>query len=350
MNNRLLPLLLILFIISLSNASVAKAIIGEKLTWQHNQLPIQTELRGSAVTVKHLWVVGNKNTVFISKNKGTTWQDVSPKNNTITAYNFRDIEVLNDSTAIIMSVGSGEESTLQITKNQGASWEILRINKEPEGFYDSIAFWDEQNGVLIGDPIDGHFVIEITRDQGHSWQRISINKLPIITVKEAAFAASGNTLVVGEIGEIWFTTGGLSASVYHSTDFGETWKKSPIALENTTETSGGYALGLNTNKQIFVLGGNYLKRDGHYNNMATLKNNQWHVVDNGGHGLRTAMSCVKNICISTGKLSSDISTDNGKSWRPFYAPGFYTLSSHNNTILAAGSDGKVAVLMIGDNG
>ena len=336
-----LLLILVILVIALPQLSFAK-----NLDWQHVQLPLKTELRGSAATDKTLWVVGDKNAVFLSLDNGDNWQNVSPNNTTTKEYNFRDIEILNDSTAIIMSVGSGEESNLLITHNQGKSWQILRINKEPKGFYDSIAFWDDQQGVIVGDPIDGHFVIEITKDQGKNWQRVAVDKLPAITVKEAAFAASGNTLIVGKMGEIWFATGGLSASVYHSTDFGKSWTKSAISLENTTETSGGYALGLNTQQQVFALGGNYLKRDGHYNNLATFKDNKWKVVENGGHGLRTAMSCVKSTCISTGKLRSDISTDNGHSWQVFSKQGFYTLSSNSNTILAAGSNGKVAVLTV----
>jgi len=345
---------LIILLISSISLLISTSVLAELPKWQHYLLPIKSELRGSGATNKTLWVVGDKNAVFISKDNGTSWRDISPTMK-ITAsddktleYNFRDIEVFNDTTAIVMSVGSGAESTLQITRNQGKTWQILRTNKEAKGFYDSIGFWDEQNGVMVGDPINGHFVIELTKDQGKTWSRIPIDKLPTITEKEAAFAASGNTLIVGKMGEIWLATGGLSASVYHSTDFGQTWTKSSVALENTTETSGGYALGLNSQQEVFVLGGNYLKRDGHYNNMATLINNEWQVVESGGNGLRTAMSCVHNICISTGKRSSDISLDNGKSWQVFSNQGFYTLTSNDKNVLAAGSAGKVAVLVVKD--
>jgi len=343
---------LIISLISSISLLIATSVLAELPKWQHYQLPIKSELRGSGATEKTLWVVGDKNAVFISKDNGTSWRDISPKMRIASSdgktleYNFRDIEVFNDTTAIVMSVGSGAESTLQITRNQGETWHILRTNKEAKGFYDSIGFWDQQNGVMVGDPIDGHFVIELTKDQGKTWNRISIDKLPPITEKEAAFAASGNTLIVGKMGEIWLATGGLSASVYHSTDFGQTWTKSSVALENSTETSGGYALALNSDQQVFTLGGNYLKRDGNYNNAATLVNNQWQIVNNGGHGLRTALSCVKSTCVSTGKLSSDISLDNGKSWQVFSNQGFYTLTSNNKSILAAGSAGKVAVLKI----
>lgn len=340
-----------LFIIFLS-LLISTSSLAEQAKWQHYQLPIESELRGSAATDKTLWAVGDKSAVFLSTDNGASWQDISPKNKIKLSdgktldYNFRDVEVLNDETAIVMSVGSGVESTLQITHDQGKTWQLLRTNKEAKGFYDSIDFWDEQNGVLIGDPINGHFVIELTKDQGSTWQRIPVDKLPAITEKEAAFAASGNTLIVGKMGEIWLATGGLSASVYHSSDFGQSWTKSAVAIESMTETSGSYALGVNSQHQVFVLGGNYLQRDGHYNNLATFKENKWQTVDNGGHGLRTAMACVKNTCVTTGKLTSDISTDHGNTWQRFAQQGFYTLVSNSKIILAAGSEGKIATLAI----
>ena len=113
MLNKLLTLLLPIITVTLSNTTNAN-----ELVWQHSQLPIHSELRGSAASTNILWVVGNKNTVFLSHDQGKSWQNVSPKNEKQIDYNFRDIEVLTESTAIIMSVGSGEESTLQITHDQ----------------------------------------------------------------------------------------------------------------------------------------------------------------------------------------------------------------------------------------
>ena len=341
--------LFLILLLNLISTLVVDANETKPLAWQKSQLPIKTELRASAVGQNTLWVAGDKSAVFISFDNGKNWQDISPKYDNNIDYNFRDIEVINNTTAIVMSVGSAEESTLQITHNQGKTWQILRTNKNSLGFYDSIDFWDENSGILLGDPVDGHFVVEVTKDQGQSWQRVPINKLPAITNKEAAFAASGNTLITGAMGEAWFTTGGLSASIYYSPDFGQSWSKTNIPLESSTETSGGYALGINTQQQVFALGGNYLNREGHYNNLTTFKNSRWQAVNNGKHGLRTALSCAKHICVSTGKLSSDISMDNGKTWQVFANEGFYTLASDNAHILAAGSEGKVAVLTISNN-
>ena len=316
--------------------------------WQHTVLPNAPSLRGSAIIGDSLWVSGNNNTVFVSQDAGKSWVDKSVDIPLKTG--FRDIALFDSKTAIVMGVGSGEQSVLYKTIDGGDSWDLLYKNMDKEGFFDSIAFWDRKNGLLMGDPVDGFYVIKKTNDGGKTWRRINSNKIPKITEKEAAFAASGNTLIVGEQGKAWLTTGGFSASVYSSEDFGETWVRHTVPLFSETQTAGGYGLALNHQQQIFVVGGDYEQRPASYPNISTFSNNTWQKISTGQHGLRSAMSCQKNICIATGKTSSDISHNSGKSWQVLANPqgkkddkGFYTLASSKMMFLAAGSEGKVGV-------
>jgi len=262
---------------------------------------------------------------------GKTWLDKSVESPIKTG--FRDIALFNSQTAIVMGVGSGTKSVLYKT-----------------GFFDSIAFWDEKNGLLLGDPVDGFYVVKRTTDGGKTWRRIAKKHLPKLLTNEAAFAASGNTLIVGKKGNAWLTTGGFSASVYKSHDFGETWQRDSVPLFNETQTAGGYGLALSNTQQIFVVGGDYLQRSKSYYNMATLLKGKWTTVATGQHGLRSAMSCQGNICISTGKTSSDISYNAGKTWQVLKNnkaktenKGFYTLASDNMLFLAAGAAGKIGI-------
>jgi photosystem II stability/assembly factor-like uncharacterized protein len=324
------------------------AVEPEKPSWQHTVLPNAPSLRGSAIMGDSLWVSGSDNAVFVSQDAGKTWLDKSVDISLKTG--FRDIALFDYKTAIVMGVGSGEQSVLYKTIDGGDSWNLLYQNQDKEGFFDSIAFWDRDNGLLLGDPVDGFYVINKTIDGGKTWRRIKMNKLPKFIDKEAAFAASGNTLIVGEKGKAWLTTGGFSASVYSSDDFGETWLRHTVPLFIETQTSGGYGLALNQQQQIFVVGGDYEQRPASYPNIATFVDNQWQVVDAGQHGLRSAMSCQENTCIATGKTSNDISYNNGHTWQVLANPnakkddkGFYTLASDNAMFLAAGSDGKVGV-------
>jgi len=317
--------------------------------WQLAQMPNNPSLRGSAVINDSLWVSGSNNSVFVSQDAGKTWQNKSVKHGIET--DFRDIALFDKSTAIVMGVGSGEQSILYKTTDGGDSWQLLYQNKDKNGFFDSIAFWNEQQGVLLGDPVDGFYVIKLTQDGGRTWRRVAKNMLPEILEKEVAFAASGNTLIVGKQGKAWLTTGGFSASVYLSIDFGESWQRSEVPIYSETQTAGGYGLALNRHQQIFVLGGDYLQRPGKYANLATYHSEEWHKVNAGNNGLRTAMICQSTICLMTGKTGNDISFNSGKTWSVLHSTkgkasddGFYTLAGDNLLFLAAGANGNVGVL------
>ncbi|MBB3060339.1 WD40/YVTN/BNR-like repeat-containing protein [Microbulbifer rhizosphaerae] len=312
--------------------------------WQTIQLEKRASLRGSAVGPHSLWVSGTDNTVFKSTDNGKSWRDVSVKQEPVT--DFRDIALFDDKTAMVMGVGSGPQSRLYLTEDGGKSWQLLYENPDEDGFFDSIAFWNRNHGLLLGDPVDGYYVVMVTKDGGRTWTRIAKDKIPPLIPNEAAFAASGNTLITGPKGSAWFTTGGLQASVYSSEDSGQSWRRSPVNLHRQTQTAGGYALALNRRGQVFVMGGDYRDRPGKYNNLATLTGNGWQSADNGQRGLRTAMACADSICVASGKTASDISFDDGDNWQLLPGEGFYTLAAGEDLILGAGTEGLVGVLAI----
>lgn len=333
-----------IFILLLALCSVT-AVADE---WQTQQIDASLSFRGSAAAAGIMWVSGSNNSVFLSKDSGKTWLDVSIKDQPLT--DFRDIEVFDANTAIVMGAGEGALSKLYLTEDQGASWQLLLENKHETGFFDSIAFWDRNNGLLLGDPVDGCFVILRTRDGGKSWRRIARGKLPELLDREVAFAASGNTLMVGEAGQAWFTTGGHSSSIYTSQDFGEYWQRTHIPLYDDTQTAGGYGLAMNSLNDVFVVGGDYQQRDKHDANMVYLKGKVWHKTRKSTAGLRTAMVCHLATCIASGKLAMDISFDHGFSWQPLSVQGqdqgYYTLAIDGDTVVAAGHNGRVAVYVV----
>lgn len=318
--------------------------------WQNYQHNNQASFRAVFANEQSLWVSGSKNTVLKSTDQGKSWQDVSVKSEITT--DFRDIIAFDNKTAIVMGAGSGEKSTLFKTNDGGQSWQQLYQNSEPKGFFNSFDFWSQSTGLMLGDPVDGYYVVLKTEDGGQSWRRITIDNLPPILENEAAFAASGNTLRVGDSGKAWIVTGGKSASVYESEDFGESWQRKRVPLHSETGTSGSYALGLNSSKQVVVVGGDYKNRTGAYVNAALNVNGQFIALNTGQHGLRTAISCIDGLCMLTGKTGTDISFDDGLSWQVSPAAqgeGFYTIISYDDVFLAAGEKGKVATMKIKRN-
>lgn len=341
------PLLALLFS-TILNLPAAEALQPHQ--WHKTNVPGNPSLRGSAVYGNTLWVSGTDNGVFKSIDGGKSWQDISVKSDVVT--DFRDIEVFDEKTALVLGVGTGKPSRVYKTQNGGISWQLLFVNPDEKGFFDAMGFFNQKVGLVLGDPIDGYFVIYKTEDGGKSFRRIAKNKIPPVKKDEAAFAASGNTLLVDNKGKAWFTSGGNGAFVYSSSDFGESWKKETVPLHDKTATSGGYALALNDKKQLFVLGGDYQKRHDEYVHISTKVKDSW-LVPGGevARGLRTAMSCSGGLCLNTGKHLTSISFDGGANWQLFGFEGYYTMASpkkgegsNKRLFLMAGEQGKVGVL------
>jgi photosystem II stability/assembly factor-like uncharacterized protein len=92
----------------------------------------------------------------------------------------------------------------------------MTTNQVPDGFWDAMAFWDKDNGILFGDPVKGSFQVYVTSDGGASWHEVAAKGLEAMP-NEGAFAASGTCLTVAGANDAWIATGGSATSrVFHS--------------------------------------------------------------------------------------------------------------------------------------
>lgn len=174
--------------------------------WMPQQHAASTELRGLSVLSDEVaWASGAKGTVLRTVD-GEHWTLLTVPG--AEAFDFRDIEAFDANTAIVMGAGPGAASRIYRTRDGGASWQLLVVNKDAEGFWDAMAFWDSRNGIVFGDPVRGAFQILVTSDGGESWQPVSDPGGLAALPQEGAFAASGTCLSVGGRADAWFVTGG----------------------------------------------------------------------------------------------------------------------------------------------
>lgn len=314
------------------------------LEWQIYTLPDSPSLRASSAAYGELWVAGTQGQVYKSLDGGQSWQSAA-----IAAEangDIRDLQQFADGSLLAMTVGPGQSSRIYRSTDSGESWQLWLQNQHAEGFFNAIDFWDQDHGLLLGDPVDGFYMVMKTSDGGKTWRRISQAQLPEILDKEAAFAASGNTLKIQDKQNVWIATGGFSASAYHSKDAGEHWQRVELPIHNQGQTGGAYAIGLNSKNEAFALGGDYQDRPGKYPNLAKLTSEGAELIQTGEQGLRTAMACINAICLATGKTGTDISYDHGSNWQAFSDQGFYTLAADQQTFVGAGHDGRIGILKI----
>ena len=128
------------------------------------------------------WASGTNGTVLRTEDGGYLWQPcaVAPGAEHL---DFRGIQALDENTAIVMSSGKGDLSRLYKTTDGCKTWKLVLANPDKDGFWDAIRFdfrkplhfsadWrDHIYGVLVGDPVDGDFVIYETNNSGNTWRR-----------------------------------------------------------------------------------------------------------------------------------------------------------------------------------
>ncbi|EDP70227.1 putative oxidoreductase (putative secreted protein) [Flavobacteriales bacterium ALC-1] len=262
--------------------------------------------------------------------------------------NFRAMAVLNErgygitigSPAMIFRLNADFE------KNK-----IVYQENHEKAFYDSMDFWNDQEGIAIGDPTNDCMSVIITRDGGETWTKLSCDDLPKVKKGEAAFAASDtNIAIVGD--HTWVATGGKTSRVLYSPDRGKTWAAYDTPIIQGKETTGMYSMDFYDEKNGFAIGGDYTKpNDTLANKIRTNDGGKtWQIVADGqGPGYRSCVQYVPNSdgkgLVAIGFKGIDYSNDSGDSWTHLSDEGFYTLRFLNDSIAYAAGNGRISKLI-----
>jgi len=304
-------------------------------------------LRGvSAVSAAIVWASGSGGVVLRTENGGAAWHSLSVPG--AKDLDFRSVRALDGRTAWIMSSGPGEKSRILRTADRGEHWYLLYTNPDASGFLDALAFWDARRAVVLGDPVAGQFVILTTADAGQTWQR---RKLPPALPGEGAFAASNSCLLARGKHEIWFATGGPSASrVFHSSDGGEHWEVAAAPLRHDGPAAGIFSLAFSGALHGVAVGGDYSQpADTTANAAVTFDGGRTWNTTPGPHpaGYRSAVAFLpgRQVCIAVGTSGSDISRDAGRNWTAFDTGPYNAIGvASAAAVWAVGPGGRIGKL------
>jgi photosystem II stability/assembly factor-like uncharacterized protein len=307
----------------------------------------KTSIRGlSVVNDNVVWVSGSRGTVGKTTNGGKTWKWITVKG--FDTVDFRDIEAFDAATAVIMAVA--EPAYILKTNDGGDSWKVVYENKTKGMFLDAMEFWNEQAGIVIGDPIGGKFFITRSFDGGSSWQDIPFDKRPAADSGEACFAASGTNIRALDRDEAVFVSGGMKSRLFTKNEP----KTLPIIQGKETTGANSVAVWdhrkLNGGKRMIVVGGDFNADSSHQKNcfMTNDGGKTWNAPNTPPHGYR---SCVeyfsKTDIFCCGLTGVDYSSDGGKNWKWISKEGFHVCrcSKLGAAIYLAGANGKVAKIV-----
>lgn len=326
---------------------------GRNSIWELKNSGTTAGLRGISVVNKNIvWASGNGGTVLRTINGGKDWERKEVRG--AKELDFRDIEAFGENTAYILS--AGKPAKIYKTTDGGKNW-IEQYSNNTQGiFFNSMAFWDMENGIAVGDPINGSFMIIHTENGGKTWNQVPAGSIPSPITGEAQFAASGTCITVNGEKNVWFCTGGSAARVFRSEDSGKTWEVSGTPIICGESSKGIFSIAFLDVKNGIIVGGDYRNPDNKENNAAITTDGgvTWKLIKEGNQpaGFRSCAVYISwksgTALLAVGPTGTDISENSGKTWVNIDTTGFHTMdvSISDGSCWAAGSDGRIARLNI----
>ncbi|MDD2986223.1 oxidoreductase [Flavobacterium sp.] len=208
----------------------------------------------------------------------------------------------------------------KVDKNNHSVTKIFE-DKNPNAFYNGIQFWNEFEGIAMGDPQNGCLTVVITRDKGQTWEKVDCSNLPKMETGEASFAASNSSLIVkGNL--TWILTGGTKARVFYSADKGRNWSAYDTPITQGKPMAGIFSADFYNDSIGIIAGGDYENQhDNSKNKALTINSGQsWSLLADGqGFGYSSCIQFVPEcggiLIVSVGPQGIYFSDDIGSFWK-----------------------------------
>jgi len=294
-----------------------------------------------------IWYAGDKNRFGFydlksnKKNENTIVEDTLK-------IEFRSIAKTADYIYVLSVANPG--LLYQITKD-GKSYKLVYQEKNEKVFYDSMLFWNNKEGIAVGDPTTDCLSVIKTQDGGKTWNKLPDSKLPKVFEGEAHFAAS-NTNIIAKENNTWIVSGGKKSRVFYSPDKGISWSVYETPIVQGKQMTGIFTADFYDAKNGFISGGNYELLNQNSENKAVTDDGgkTWKLIaDNQAFGYA---SCVQYVpeskgqgIVSVGASGLYYSSDGGLNWVHFSKdPGLYTIRFIDGaTAIAAGRNKMIRI-------
>jgi photosystem II stability/assembly factor-like uncharacterized protein len=305
-------------------------------------------VRPITVSSDKVWYAADKNRVGFLSLINAAKMERTLKKDTL-KMEFRSIAQTTNS---IFILNVGNPALLYKFSKDLKEKKLVYEEKHEKVFYDSMQFWNDQEGIAFGDPIENCLCIIITRDGGETWNKLECKNLPKVFDGEAAFAAS-NTNIIIKGNNTWLVSGGKKSRVFFSPDKGISWKIYETPIVQGESMTGIFTADFYNDKIGFIAGGNYEKPNQNFQNKALTINGgkTWKLVgENSGFGYASCVQFVPNSngnqLVSVGASGLFYSKDRGTTWVQFSSDAtLYTIRFVNETTAIAAGKDKIVKLV-----
>jgi len=305
----------------------------------------------SAVDEHIVWLSGVDGLYARTTDGGATWQTgVVPGADSL---QFRDVHGVDDRTAYLLSIGSGDDSRIYKTDDAGQNWTLQFVNAEPAGFLDCMDFWDADSGIAFSDAVDGQFYLITTSNGGQRWSRIPPGNLPPALPGEGSFAASGTCVqTIGSQTVVVGTGAGGKARFLRSDDRGATWRIVETPVDHSSPTAGLASVAFSDGRHGVVAGGDMASPDARQNNIAVTSDGgeTWNLAtappfSGAIYGIAFAPGTSTPTLVAAGPRGLAVTLDMAHTWTLLDSLNYWTVGfAPNGDGWAAGMGGRVVRL------
>ncbi len=319
---------------------------------EYSTVIVENIFKDDSLSIRAIEIIGNN--LAFAANNGTyglynastgKWKTNVQRFDTVVP----EFRAIGSTSTDFFMLSAGNPALLFKTGDTG-KMELVYKEEGENVFYDSMSFWNDREGIAMGDPTDGCISIIITRNGGNSWNKLNCNDLPDAAEGEAAFAASNSNIAI-QGDNTWILTGGVKSRILFSPNKGGTWEVFDTPLIQGKPTTGGYSLDFYDNNQGIIIGGDYTKPENNSANKAITYDGgkTWELIAEGKNpgyksSIRYFPNSQGNKIVAAGFTGIEYSNDGGISWEKLSDEGFFTLRFLNDSIAYAAGSGRVAKL------
>lgn len=319
--------------------------------WELLKAETTASFRGlSVVDDRVVWASGTRGTVIHSTDGGLTWKvDSIPGAST---FDLRSIHASSDLVAHVAATAGRIWRTI----DGGKTWSLRFQASDTSMFLDALAFHDDRSGFALGDPQGGRFVLLATVDGGETWIPAPPDSRtrPPAVEGEAAFAASGTSLVVRPPQFMWLGTGGSASHVIRWSDDDAAWIPVPSAIPAGGGSAGVFSVAFADDLHGVIVGGDYQRPDSSKGTAAfTVDGGKtWQPATRFPRGYRSGVAVRRMnggalVAVAVGTTGSDISRDGGRTWSPLDGTAFNAIQfAPSGVAFAVGARGRIAKIVI----
>ena len=289
---------------------------------------------------------GSIGDVGIISDNGKKWSKLHVIKDTIIPH-FRSIAYTKE--AVFLLSIANPALLYKFSDNQ---FQLVYQEEHPKVFYDSMTFFDDLNGIAMGDPTDECLSVLLTSDGGSTWCKVGCEDLPNVSDGEAAFAASNSNLATYK-DNVWLVTGGKKARVFHSNNKGIDWKVYDTPIVHGKTMTGIYSVDFYDENNGFIIGGDWENKTNNYANKAitTDGGRTWTLVSDGEEpGYKSCVQYVPNTkgkeLFAVGTTGLSYSNDGGYQWKEVSKESFYTIRFADNKTAWLGGNQKIGKLIL----